>query len=80
MTKYAWLCASTDPYRDRYSNQMAGRKLHAIPCEAGEKDNDIQGRASVCGRSAKYGWCMDLFNTKCKRCMAKTGERDDPVF
>lgn len=69
--KYAWLCASTDPIVDRYANGMAGRKLHAISYSPGERDNDIQGRLSVCGRRAKYGWCSDLFNNKCKRCVKK---------
>jgi hypothetical protein len=77
VTEYAWLCASTDPVRDRYANEMAGRKLHAIPWLKGETHGDLRRRRSVCGKKAKHGWCSDLFNTKCKRCMAKTGERDD---
>jgi hypothetical protein len=75
-TETAWLCASTDPERDRYANEMAGRKLHAVPYVEGETTEDIKLRRSACGRKAKHGWCSDLFNNKCKRCLAKVGEAE----
>jgi hypothetical protein len=76
-TEIAWLCASTDPVRDKYANEMAGRKLHAIPYTRGETSEDIKRRRSVCGRRAKHGWCSDLFNEKCERCLAKAGGDGD---
>lgn len=70
-TSIAWLCASTDPRRDRYANEMAVRKLHAVPCNGGDTLDDLKYSKSVCGRRAKHGWCIDLFNNKCKVCLSK---------
>lgn len=74
-TKFEWLCASTDPRRDRYANEMAGRKLHAVPVLEGETLKDLRHRKSRCGRRPKHGWCIDLFNDPCEACMKKTGDR-----
>lgn len=75
-TEIAWLCASTDTRRDPYANEMAGRKAHAVPYVEGETTEDIKLRRSACGKRAKHGWCLDLFNEKCQRCLARVGEAE----
>jgi hypothetical protein len=73
-TEIQWLCFSTNPHRDRYGNQMAGRKLHAVKASDDETFGDIVDRRSLCGRWPAHGWTDDLFNEKkCARCLVALG-------